>query len=66
MSRPRIAAGLLMYRIKGGKLQVLLAHPGGPLFKKKDEGAWSIPKGEVDPGEDLLDCTSVSSRKKPP
>ncbi len=56
MSRPRIAAGLLMYRIKGGKLQVLLAHPGGPLFKKKDEGAWSIPKGEVDPGEDLLDC----------
>jgi|ERR1043165_6417765 predicted NUDIX family NTP pyrophosphohydrolase len=51
---PRISAGLLMYRICNGELQVLLAHPGGPLFKKKDEGAWSIPKGEVEPGEDLL------------
>ena len=44
-----------MYRIHGGTLQVLLAHPGGPFFKNKDEGAWSIPKGEVEPGEDLLD-----------
>jgi predicted NUDIX family NTP pyrophosphohydrolase len=52
----RVSAGLLMYRTKDGKLQVLLAHPGGPLFKKKDEGAWSIPKGEVEPGEDLLEC----------
>jgi len=34
---------------------VLLAHPGGPFFKNKDEGAWSIPKGEVEPGEDLLE-----------
>src|SRR5262249_11031926 len=49
-----ISAGLLMYRIKAGKLQVLLAHPGGPFYKKKDLGAWSIPKGEVNPGEDLL------------
>ena len=52
---PRISAGLLMYRIYDGKLQVLLAHPGGPYFKNKDEGAWSIPKGEVEPDEDLLD-----------
>ena len=44
-----------MYRIHGGTLQVLLAHPGGPFFKNKDEGAWSIPKGEVEPGEDLLE-----------
>ena len=51
----RISAGLLMYRIHGGTLQVLLAHPGGPFFKNKDEGAWSIPKGEVEPGEDLLE-----------
>jgi predicted NUDIX family NTP pyrophosphohydrolase len=51
---PRISAGLLMYRIRDGKLQVLLAHPGGPYFKKKDEGAWTIPKGEIEPGEDLL------------
>ena len=52
---PRISAGLLMYRIHDGKLQVLLAHPGGPFFKNKDEGAWSIPKGEVEAGEDLLE-----------
>jgi predicted NUDIX family NTP pyrophosphohydrolase len=52
---PRISAGLLMYRIQDGKLQVLLAHPGGPYFKKKDDGAWSIPKGEVETDEDLLE-----------
>ena len=52
---PRISAGLLMYRIREGVLQVLLAHPGGPLFRHKDEGAWSIPKGEIGLGEDLLD-----------
>ena len=54
-SMARISAGLLMYRIHDGKLQVLLAHPGGPYFKKKDDGAWSIPKGEIEPGEDLLE-----------
>ena len=51
---PRISAGLLMYRIKDGAIQVLLAHPGGPYFVNKDEGAWSIPKGEPEPDEDLL------------
>jgi predicted NUDIX family NTP pyrophosphohydrolase len=51
---PRISAGLLMYRIKDGALQVLLAHPGGPFFAKKDDGAWTIPKGEPDDDEDLL------------
>ena len=51
---PRISAGLLMYRIKDGALQVLLAHPGGPFFRNKDEGAWSIPKGEPDADEALL------------
>ena len=45
-----------MYRIQDGKLQVLLAHPGGPLFKNKDEDAWTIPKGEIEPGEDLLEA----------
>jgi predicted NUDIX family NTP pyrophosphohydrolase len=44
-----------MYRIRDGKLQVLLAHPGGPFFKNKDEGAWSIPKGEVESDEDLFE-----------
>lgn len=51
---PRISAGLLMYRIRDGALQVLLAHPGGPLFRNKDDGAWSIPKGEIESDEDLL------------
>ena len=52
---PRVSAGLLMYRIRDGTLQVLLAHPGGPYFKNKDELAWTIPKGEVEQGEDLLE-----------
>ena len=43
-----------MYRKKDGAIQVLLAHPGGPYFVKKDDGAWSIPKGEPDGEEDLL------------
>jgi predicted NUDIX family NTP pyrophosphohydrolase len=48
------SAGLLMYRGRGESLEVLLVHPGGPFFQNKDEGAWSIPKGELDPGEDAL------------
>jgi predicted NUDIX family NTP pyrophosphohydrolase len=52
---PQISAGLLMYRIRDGKLQVFLAHPGGPFFTRKDEGAWTIPKGEVEAGEELLE-----------
>jgi predicted NUDIX family NTP pyrophosphohydrolase len=51
---PRISAGLLMYRIREGVAEVLLVHPGGPFFRKKDDGAWSIPKGEPEPGEELL------------
>ena len=43
-----------MYRRNKGKLEVLLAHPGGPFFAKKDEGHWSIPKGEPDDNEDLF------------
>lgn len=53
---PRVSAGLLMYRIQDGKLQVLLAHPGGPLFQNKDDGVWTIPKGEIEPGEDMLEA----------
>lgn len=53
---PRTSAGLLMYRFEGGQLQVLLAHPGGPLFQHKDDGDWSIPKGEIEPGEGLLEA----------
>ncbi|HEY1375744.1 MAG TPA: NUDIX domain-containing protein [Gemmataceae bacterium] len=53
---PRISAGLLMYRVRDGELQVFLAHPGGPFYARKDDGAWTIPKGEPGPGEDLLDA----------
>jgi predicted NUDIX family NTP pyrophosphohydrolase len=47
-------AGLLMYRRQGEGIEALLVHPGGPFWAKKDEGAWSIPKGIPDNGEDLL------------
>ncbi|KWT94084.1 putative NTP pyrophosphohydrolase [Variovorax sp. WDL1] len=51
------SAGLLMYRRKGGVLEVLLVHPGGPYWARRDEGAWSFPKGEYDSGlEDALDA----------
>jgi predicted NUDIX family NTP pyrophosphohydrolase len=51
---PKHSAGLLMYRYRGGILEVCLVHPGGPFWAKKDLGAWSIPKGEFAPGEDAL------------
>jgi len=43
---PAISAGLLLYRMRDGAPEVLLVHPGGPFWARKDEGAWSIPKGE--------------------
>ena len=46
------SAGVLLYRRRGDALEVLLLHPGGPFWARKDLGAWSIPKGEIDPGED--------------
>jgi predicted NUDIX family NTP pyrophosphohydrolase len=52
----RVSAGLLMYRICSGRAQVLLVHPGGPFCRNKDQGAWSLPKGEVEPDEDLLEA----------
>jgi len=53
-SRSRISAGLLMFRRRDNELEFLLAHPGGPFFARKDQGVWTIPKGEAAPGEDLL------------
>ena len=44
-----------MYRVRKGEIEVFLAHPGGPFFKRKDAGHWTIPKGEVDESEDLLE-----------
>jgi predicted NUDIX family NTP pyrophosphohydrolase len=49
------SAGLLLYRVRDGNAEVLLVHPGGPFWKRRDEGAWSIAKGEVGPGETPLD-----------
>jgi predicted NUDIX family NTP pyrophosphohydrolase len=46
------SAGLVLYRRRDGKLEVLLVHPGGPFWQKRDEGAWSIPKGELADNED--------------
>ena len=54
MSRSKTSAGLLMYRVRNGQVEVFLAHPGGPFFTRKDDGYWSVPKGEIEPGEDLL------------
>jgi predicted NUDIX family NTP pyrophosphohydrolase len=50
----KLSAGILLYRFQKRELEVLIAHPGGPFWAKKDLGAWSIPKGMVEPGEDLL------------
>ena len=53
---PKVSAGLLLFRrAAGGALELFLAHPGGPFWAHRDEGAWTIPKGVVNAGEDLLD-----------
>lgn len=48
------SAGILVYRKKGFSVEVLLGHPGGPFWAKKDTGAWSVPKGEAEEGETLF------------
>jgi predicted NUDIX family NTP pyrophosphohydrolase len=48
------SAGILVFRRVGPKLELLLAHPGGPIFRRRDAGAWTIPKGEIEPGEEPL------------
>ena len=50
----RISAGLLMYRTRANKVEFLLVHPGGPFWRNKDAGAWTIPKGEIEPSEEAL------------
>jgi predicted NUDIX family NTP pyrophosphohydrolase len=52
-SRAR-SAGILLFRRVGASVEVLIVHPGGPLWARRDDGAWSIPKGECDPGEEPL------------
>jgi len=51
---PARSAGILLHRRRGDRLEVLLVHPGGPVWARRDRGAWSIPKGEFEPGEEPL------------
>jgi predicted NUDIX family NTP pyrophosphohydrolase len=55
MPHHRVSAGILLYRRSDDGLEVLLGHPGGPLFRSRDEGVWSLPKGLVERDEELLD-----------
>jgi predicted NUDIX family NTP pyrophosphohydrolase len=57
LTMTRVSAGLLVYRISEGDLEVLIVHPGGPLWTTRDDGAWSVPKGEVE-GEDDWPATA--------
>ncbi len=50
------SAGLLMYRLRGGVLELFLVHPGGPYWAKKDLGAWTIPKGEISESGGTSSC----------
>lgn len=52
--RRNVSAGLLLFRRTSGSLELFVAHPGGPFWRDRDEGAWTIPKGAVEAGEDLL------------
>ncbi|HEX4602092.1 MAG TPA: NUDIX domain-containing protein [Gemmatimonadales bacterium] len=58
------SAGLVLYRRGDGGLEVLLVHPGGPFWAKKDLGAWSIPKGEIADGEDPLEAAQREFREE--
>jgi predicted NUDIX family NTP pyrophosphohydrolase len=51
---PKLSAGVLLYRLRDGGTEVLLVHPGGPYWANRDDGAWSVPKGEYGAGEDPL------------
>lgn len=59
-----VSAGVLLYRRGPTGLEVFLVHPGGPFWARKDEGAWSVPKGLVDPGEEELACALREFREE--
>jgi predicted NUDIX family NTP pyrophosphohydrolase len=61
---PKTSAGLLMYRKRNGALEVILVHLGGPFWKNKDAGAWFIPKGEINPGEEELAAAQREFREE--
>ena len=60
----RQSAGLLLYRVNDDRIEVLLVHPGGPFWAKRDAGAWSIPKGEFGAGESALDAARREFREE--
>lgn len=60
----RHSAGLLLTRLSGFQPEFLLAHPGGPLFARKDDGAWTIPKGIPEPGEELFETAKREFREE--
>jgi predicted NUDIX family NTP pyrophosphohydrolase len=62
--RGRVSAGLLMFRRGVGGLEVFLARPGGPWFPNRDHDIWTIPKGEVEPGEDLMEAAVREFREE--
>ena len=61
---PKKTAGILLFRETSRGLEVLLVHPGGPFWARKDDGAWSIPKGLIDDGEDPLDAAKREFREE--
>jgi predicted NUDIX family NTP pyrophosphohydrolase len=60
----RTSAGILLYRIRSGELQVFIVHPGGPFWAGKDAAAWSIPKGEIEQGSDPLETAKREFREE--
>lgn len=64
VKRSKTSAGLLMFRRKQDRLEVLLVHPGGHFFRKKESGAWTIPKGELAEGEELLHRAAVEFKEE--
>jgi predicted NUDIX family NTP pyrophosphohydrolase len=61
---PKLSAGLLVHRFRDGTPEVLLVHPGGPFWKGRDEGAWSVPKGEYSAGEEPLSAAIREFREE--
>ena len=64
MGMNKLSAGIVLYRLQSGEVEVFLVHPGGPFWARKDEGAWSIPKGEYEAGEDPLTVAKREFREE--